>query len=756
MSSTFNRDPQPRVQYLGDGSRTSFAFPFPVLNDDDLLVYANGSPAAGFAIAGLGEETGGQIAFATPPGAGTTITLLRRTEGIRETDFTDGGPFRAAAINAELDRIMMLIQEDREEHGRSLRGLPAEGNLDFCLPPALARANKVLGFDSAGEPFAFGLTEIPDSGDASGLLVTADGATAARALGEHLAGFVNVRDFGAKGDGVSDDSAAFEAALVVAASRGAPVHVPASANPYVLGSSLVLNGRALVGTGAGSTLKVGPASGFGLQLAGSGARLADLRVLGPAANAWPQAAAEVDLTGTSVDGIQIAPGAVDAALDNVAVAACHTGLAIEGTMRGMTGCVFSFNRNGIEIRAGAERSIFAARSHFNGCTRGLRLDGAAPIEQLSMQGGSATACGIAFELAGQSGSWRSVEIGDFSFANNLSTSVQAGPRQSIGVRGCSHDASGKRSGAAIRLLAQGETVQAPNLIVENNQAGPTDVVTVHLSGGTNLNLLLPGDLVVLAADADDLDDLWTALKATRAGVVHKVVSQTTTTAEVELAAAAAAPLVQADDTIRVVGRSGTAVTDSVSADAPASSFLWLRADDHCRVFAAHNSVARSQMEIGGASSELHHLPGFGGEAATVGDVELNQGKINGAFARLLTFEIAHDSAVSFTPDSKIGMVHAFGHGSLGDLMAASFAYRADALGYTELLATGTTTGIDEPPPGGTGLPFVRVMQRTALTGTTNPDLNTFTYSAHTDGRIYIENRLTGTRKVSLYVIGAPL
>jgi hypothetical protein len=254
-----------------------------------------------------------------------------------------------------------------------------------------------------------------------------------------------------------------------------------------------------------------------------------------------------------------------------------------------------------------------------------------------------------------------------------------------------------------------------------------------------------------------LDDLWTALKATRAGVVHKIVSQTTTTAEIELASATVATLVQAGDTIRVVGRSGTAVADSVSANAPASSFLWLRADNHCRVFAAQNPVSKQQIEIGGASGELHHLPGLGGEAATVGDVEFSQGKINGAFARLLTFEIAHDSAVSFTPDSTIGMVHAFGHGSLGDLMAAVFSYRADALGYTELLATGTATGIDEPPPEGTGLPFVRVMQRTALTGTTNVDPDTFTYSAHTDGKIYIENRLAGPpRKVSLYVIGAPL
>ena len=87
--------------------------------------------ATGFSISGIGDPNGGEIGFVTPPAPGTTITLLRRTEGIRETAFVDGGPFRASAINAELDRIMLLIQEDREEHGRALRGHPAESGHRF-------------------------------------------------------------------------------------------------------------------------------------------------------------------------------------------------------------------------------------------------------------------------------------------------------------------------------------------------------------------------------------------------------------------------------------------------------------------------------------------------------------------------------------------------------------------------------------------------------------------------------------------------
>ena len=287
MSNTFTRDPQPRIQYSGDGSRTTFGFPFPVLASDDLLVFVDDTPTTGFAINGLNVPTGGEITFIQPPAPGSSVTLLRRTEGIRETDFVDGGLFRAAAINAELDRIMLLIQENREEHNRALRGRPGEAGADFCLPPTAARANRVLGFDSAGRPMAFGQAELPSIGDSSGVLVTPSGATTARTLGEHLATLVNVRDHGALGDGVTDDRTAFEAAIAAAQTRGSPVYVPASSTPYVLGGSLALSGVALLGDGPGSTLKLALSSGSALQLGGTGARLSRLRLLGPGVNGLP-------------------------------------------------------------------------------------------------------------------------------------------------------------------------------------------------------------------------------------------------------------------------------------------------------------------------------------------------------------------------------------------------------------------------------------------------------------------------------------
>ncbi|MGH6905065.1 MAG: hypothetical protein ACREIR_20260, partial [Geminicoccaceae bacterium] len=527
--------------------------------------------------------------------------------------------------------------------------------------------------------------------------------------------------------------------------------VPASATPYVLGAPLVLDGTTMIGDGAGSTLKMGLASGAGLELAGSGAGLIGLRVLGPGAASWPGSPSNVDLSAVALDGVRIATGAEGAILQAVEVAGCATALAVAGGAKAVVGCVFSYNFRGIEIRSGAVGAIRVTRTRFHACTRGIRTDGAASFDQLALRGGSLSACGHGLDLVAPATAWRVVEMSDLEFVHNLEADLEAGPRQSLALRGGRLDPSGKRNGAAIELNAAGQTTEAPNLVVENTYAPKTEVVSVQLSDGSNLNLLAPGDLIVLAADPDDIDDLWTALKATRGGVVHKVNAQTASTATIELASAATLPVPVAADVVRVFGRSGTAGVASVGAPAPAGTFTWLRADDHCRVFAANNPMPADQIELEGPDADLRHFPGLDGEPAAISGVELERGAVNGALTRMVTFEIAQNAAISFVPPSPIGLLHVFSHGSLGDPAAAVLSYRADALGYTQIVAKSTYA----VPGVNPAMSDVEVEQLTALTGTTGSN-NVFTFSAHTDGKIYVENRKVGSRTVSLFVIGAPL
>ena len=76
--------------------------------------------------------------------------------------------------------------------------------------------------------------------------VTATGSTTARTLANRFADVVNVKDFGAVGDGVADDTAAFSAACAAAPttdciSNNFNIQFPQRTNIYVPAGSYLLN-----------------------------------------------------------------------------------------------------------------------------------------------------------------------------------------------------------------------------------------------------------------------------------------------------------------------------------------------------------------------------------------------------------------------------------------------------------------------------------------------------------------------------------
>jgi ribosomal protein L11 len=79
-------------------------------------------------------------------------------------------------------------------------------------------------------------------------LVTATGATTARTLANRFGDAINVKDFGAVGDGVADDTADIQAALAV----GVPVEFPAGT--YIVSTLTPPTGAVLFGHG-GATIK---------------------------------------------------------------------------------------------------------------------------------------------------------------------------------------------------------------------------------------------------------------------------------------------------------------------------------------------------------------------------------------------------------------------------------------------------------------------------------------------------------------------
>lgn len=118
------QDLSPRAQYTASGGQTVFPYPFPIFEDDNLVVYDNDTLqvlTTNYTVSGAGNDTGGNVTFTSGRTAGHVITIYRDIPIERTSDFQTNGPFASASMNDELDRITLVLQQLESAIGRSLR-----------------------------------------------------------------------------------------------------------------------------------------------------------------------------------------------------------------------------------------------------------------------------------------------------------------------------------------------------------------------------------------------------------------------------------------------------------------------------------------------------------------------------------------------------------------------------------------------------------------------------------------------------------
>jgi len=275
-------DIAPRVQYVADGVLTAFTFPFPIFEEGDLEIRLDGAALVGGAtVSGAGASDGGSVTFAEPPASGTRVTLRRRLKIARATDFQDNGVLRARTLNDELDYQVAAIQQVADEVSGAVRLDPSDTG-GLVLPLRRARANRVLGFDSTGDLTVF------DRGTAT-LGVPFHGSVP-RSVEDKLAERLTARDFGATGDGVTDDGPALAAAMAAAAASGRVLVI--GEGTFRTTQPLTLGGGAAGLVMHGAILYAGPAGGTALTI-GDGAAVRNatklyegLRVLRATLSSW--------------------------------------------------------------------------------------------------------------------------------------------------------------------------------------------------------------------------------------------------------------------------------------------------------------------------------------------------------------------------------------------------------------------------------------------------------------------------------------
>lgn len=261
----------PLIRALANGVRTEFEFPFPVFASEDVAVYFNGArQVSGFDIAGAGATSGGRVVFDAAPINGVIVTIERRMKFERLTDFIEGGDFSAQAINTELDYLVAGLQQVARDQSGHLKYSDGENPSSTVLPSRELRANKALGFDGNGDPVAVSL----EGSMASPEFTSSGFGAVTRSSHDKLSDFISVKDFGAVGDGLTDDTLAFQQALT--AHNG--VFVPEGI--YIINSTIELKyGQTLAGAGDASVLQTSSDITL-VEMTGSYAALKNIRLWG--------------------------------------------------------------------------------------------------------------------------------------------------------------------------------------------------------------------------------------------------------------------------------------------------------------------------------------------------------------------------------------------------------------------------------------------------------------------------------------------
>jgi hypothetical protein len=223
---TVSADTVTRLSYTGSGTTGPFTTPYFLANADLRVVktlISDGTETVlvlttDYTLTGAGDEDGGALTLVSSLSSSYRLTIINDPVNSQETDYPRTDPFPAASHELALDRRTMVSLRQQDLIDRSLRlsdGVSASGiSTEFSTT---GKAGYYLRFNAAGTGFELAEGDINES------TFTASGSGATeRSVTSKLGDIISVKDFGATGDGTTDDTTGVTAADAI----GKAIFVP--------------------------------------------------------------------------------------------------------------------------------------------------------------------------------------------------------------------------------------------------------------------------------------------------------------------------------------------------------------------------------------------------------------------------------------------------------------------------------------------------------------------------------------------------